>query len=231
MYTNSNNSNDPFGHFSQKKPQIERRAANFAEAFRENSSRPRPSSLAEAMRESAAAHGPTNLAEALQASDRNQRVSGETSGESQIMISDSGEYEQERLADEKKQEQERLAAIQREEADRARFLARQEEVKKEIDALREAILKIAKSIQNFGYEFEKAAFTAPKNPGKYHVTFFDKLKDALELAGKQLDDSASWLHTMNQRSKRKTPYFWAQVQKSGSKYMFSSERYMQMSAG
>lgn len=228
MYSTSNNTNDPFGHFSQhKKPQIERRATNFAEAFKEQSSRPKPASFAEAMRESASSRGPANFAEAMKASDARRQVSGE----SQITISDSEEYEVQHQEDEKRREQERLLALQREEQDRARFKARQEEVKKEIEALREAILKLAKSVQNFGLEFEKAAFTAPANPGAYHVSFFEKLKDTLELVKKRLDDSSSWLHTMNQRSKRKTPYFWAQVQKSGSKYMFSSERYMQMSAG
>jgi hypothetical protein len=198
---------------------------NFLEALKESSQQRRPTSFEEAFRANADQKAPASFVDALKSSGAKQPTT-----ESQISITDNAEYEQKLEEEKKAREQERMLAKQQEEELFLRMKARQEEVKKEIEVIRDAILKIAKSLGAVGHEFEKAAFQAPANPGRYHVSFFAKLKETLELIKKRLDDSASWMHTMNNRAK-KMPYFWTQVQKSGTKYQFSSERYMQMSAG
>lgn len=217
---------DPFGHFQPKRQQIHpHRATNFLEALKESSHVGQPMSFEEAFKANSDRKAPTSFVDALKSSGAAQSIS-----ESQISITDNAEYEEKLQEEKEAREQERLLAKQQEETLLARIKARQEEVKKEIEAIRDAILKIAKSLGVVGHEFEKAAWDAPANPGKYHVSFFTKLKEALEIVKKRLDDSASWMHATNQRAK-KMPYFWAQVAKSGTKYQFSSERYMQMGAG
>ncbi len=219
------NQPDPFGHFTSK-PQQSRQAGrvtNFLEAFKENAFK-RPVM-------EAAAGG--NFLEAFKKSALRKDIvptSGDLRPGEAIPVSDAISVEESRRREEAARAQEALMARQREEEERARFKAKQEQVMKQIEAIREAILKIAKKTQNVGMEFEKAAFEAPVNPGSYHVTFFEKLKSALEVVKKRLDESASWLHVYNKR-KKNMPFFWQQVQKSGTKYMLSAERYMQMAAG
>lgn len=220
-----NTSSDPFGHFSPK-PQASRqtgRVTNFLEAFKENAGK-RPAEIL--------AGG--NFLEAFKKSAARRTDVVPTSGDLRpgevIPVSDAVSIEEAKRREEQAREQERMLARQREEEQKARFKAKQEQVIKQIEAIREAILKIARKIQNVGLEFEKAAFEAPVNPGSYHVTFFEKLKSALEVIKKRLDESASWLHVYNKR-KKNMPFFWQQVQKSGTKYMLSAERYMQMAAG
>ncbi len=196
---------------------------NFLEAFKENAFK-RPVM-------EAAAGG--NFLEAFKKSALRKDIvptSGDLRPGEAIPVSDAISVEESRRREEAARAQEALMARQREEEERARFRAKQEQVIKQIEAIREAVLKIAKKTQNVGMEFEKAAFEAPVNPGSYHVTFFEKLKSALEVVKKRLDESASWLHVYNKR-KKNMPFFWQQVQKSGTKYMLSAERYMQMAAG
>lgn len=216
------NPSDPFGHFTQKRVAPQRRVTSFLEAFKENAASRqgirRPGSFAEAFKKSATAKQDVIMS------------SGDLRPGSALSVDAAVSYEEAKKREEQARQQERMIARQHEEEERARLENKHDAVKKEIESLRESILKIAKSAGNVSHEIEKAAFETPVAPGTYHLSFFKKLQSTLELVKKSLDDSASWLHTMNERNK-KTPFFWAQVKKSGTKYMLSSERYMQMSAG
>jgi len=217
--------NDPFGHFRPKsqQPRQTGRVSNFLEAFKENAGKKPAEALPSG-----------GFLEAFKNSASRRTDVVPTSGDLRpgeaIPVSDAINVEQSRRREEEARAQEMLMAQRREEEERARFRAKQEQVVKQIEAIREAVLKIAEKTQNIGMEFEKAAFEAPVNPGTYHQSFFEKLKSALEVIKKRLDDSASWLHVYNKR-KKNIPFFWQQVQKSGTKYMLSSERYMQMAPG
>lgn len=201
-----NTQNDPFRHFSpkQQKPAKARRVTNFLEAFKETAAK-RPAKPVEAPVAELEPGSDLNVAEAFKQEEAKKQ-------------------ERERLA------RERMLAKQREEEEQTRFAAKQKEVERQIEALREAILKIAKSTQHLSREVEKAAFETPVMPGTYHLNFFEKLKSTLEIIKKRIDDSASWMHAFNQRKKR-MPFYWQQVKKSGTKYLLSQERYMSTSAG
>lgn len=220
MFTN--NQTDPFGHFSSPKPKSKLRATSFLEAFKENADRqPKISNQS------------ADFLEAFKASAANSR--GDTLPSELRPGNDFSVSEAFRAEESKKQENDRrfkeiMMAKQHEDEDRQRFLNKQKEVEKQIELLRDAILKIAKSTQNFSSEVEKAAFEAPVNPGKYHLGFFETLKSTLEIIKKRLDDSASWMQEFNKRKDR-VPFFWAQFKKSGTKYMLSSERSAQMAPG
>lgn len=219
------NTSDPFGHFNPKpqQPAQARRVTNFLEAFKDNAGK-RPAETVSG----------GNFLEAFKKNALRRTdvvpASGDLRPGETIPVSDAISFEESRRREEEARAQEMLMAQRREEEERARFKHKQEQVIKQIESIREVVLKIAKRTQNVGLEFEKAAFEAPVNPGSYHLNFFEKLQSALEVIKKRLDESASWLHVYNKR-KKNMPFFWQQVQKSGTKYMLSAERYMQMAAG
>lgn len=217
MFTN--NQADPFGHFSPAKPKARARATSFLEAFKENSDRQPGQS--------------NGFLEAFKTSAANSRVDtlpSELRPGNDFSVSEAFKAEEAKKQEKEQRFREIMMAKQHEDDDRQRFLNKQKEAEKQIESLREAILKIAKSIQNFSSEVEKAAFEAPVNPGKYHLGFFETLKSTLEIIKKRLDDSASWMQEFNKRKDR-VPFFWAQFKKSGTKYMLSSERSAQMAPG
>ena len=218
MFTNSQS--DPFGHFSSPKPKSKLRATSFLEAFKENADRqPKISNQS------------ADFLEAFKASAANSAAtSSELRPGNDFSVSEAFRAEESKKQEKDQRFREIMMAKQHEDEDRQRFLNKQKEVEKQIESLRDAILKIAKSTQNFSSEVEKAAFEAPVNPGKYHLGFFETLKRSLELIKKRLDDSASWMQEFNKR-KDHVPFFWAQFKKSGTKYMLSSERSAQMAPG
>jgi hypothetical protein len=221
MFTNSQA--DPFGHFNSPKPKSKLRATSFLEAFKEN-----------ADRQPKIANRSADFLEAFKASAANSRVVDALPSElrpgNDFSVSEAFRAEEAKKQEKEQRFREIMMAKQHEDEDRQRFLNKQKEVEKQIESLRDAILKIAKSTQNFSSEVEKAAFQAPVNPGKYHLGFFEALKSSLELIKKRLDDSASWMQEFNKRKDR-VPFFWAQFKKSGTKYMLSSERSAQMAPG
>lgn len=221
MFTNSQA--DPFGHFSSPKPKTKLRATSFLEAFKENADRqPKISSQA------------NNFLEAFKSSATNSRVVDalptELAPGNDFSVSEAFKAEEAKKQENDKRFREIMMAKQHEDEDRQRFLNKQKEVERQIESLREAILKIVKSTRNLSSEIEKAAFVAPVNPGRYHVGFFETLKNTLEFVKKTLDDGANWAQMFNKRQD-KTPFFWAQFKKSGTKYMMSSERSAQMAPG
>jgi len=105
-----------------------------------------------------------------------------------------------------------------------------QQTKLQIQSLQEELKKLASSTQNLTREMQVATLQAPANPGIYHVGFFEKLKSTIIAIKKRVDESASWLSTLNSKGK-KQDFYWSQVGKSGTKYMLSQERYMSNSAG
>ncbi len=110
------------------------------------------------------------------------------------------------------------------------FSKTEQQTKLQIQAIQEEIKKLAASTQNLAKEVQVAALQTPVNPGRYHVNFFEKLRQTIILIKKRIEESASWLATYNGKSK-KQDFYWSQVGKSGTKYMLSQERYMSNSAG
>ncbi|MBI5356829.1 hypothetical protein HZB78_04425 [Candidatus Collierbacteria bacterium] len=221
MFTN--NQADPFGHFNSPKPKSKLKATSFLEAFKEN-----------ADRQPKVSNHSADFLEAFKASAANSRVvdalPSELSPGNDFSVSEVFRAEEAKKQENDRRFKEIMMAKQHEDEDRQRFMNKQKEVERQIESLRETILKIAKSTRNFASEIEKAAFIAPVNPGKYHVGFFETLKSTLEFVKKTLDDGANWAQMFNKRQD-KTPFFWAQFKKSGTKYMLSSERSAQMAPG
>lgn len=113
-----------------------------------------------------------------------------------------------------------------------RLVFKQEEqrTKLQIKAIQEELKKLVGSTKELVKEVEIAAKLEPVEPGVYHLNFFERLKQTIIDLRKKIEDSASWLSLFNQRAKRRS-YYWAQVKKSGTKFMLSQERYMATQAG
>jgi len=113
-----------------------------------------------------------------------------------------------------------------------RVVWRQEEekTKLQIAAILEELKKLASATKNLTKEVDIAAKQVPVEPGVYHLSFFEKLRETLVLFRKRVEDAATWLSAFNQRAKRRN-YYWAQVRKSGTKFMLSQERYMATQVG
>lgn len=110
------------------------------------------------------------------------------------------------------------------------FSRAQQETQLQIKAILEELKKLVDSTKNLTKEVEIAAEQVPVEPGVYHLTFFEKLRRAIILFKKRIEESATWLAEFNQKAKKRN-YYWAQVRKSGTKFMLSAERYMSTSAG
>lgn len=136
------------------------------------------------------------------------------------------------LSAEKRGEQtaSRTFSLAREE-ERVAALRREEEAKSHIKSLLTEIQSLAKSLGDLGHEVQIAALQAPANPGIYHRSFFDQLRSFIKALRQRVQDSRHWLATQNARSRKRQGVYWGNVQKSGTKYMLSGERYMVTTTG
>ncbi|MFZ5366336.1 MAG: DUF5660 family protein [Patescibacteria group bacterium] len=110
------------------------------------------------------------------------------------------------------------------------FSAKDQESKTKVAALQEEVKKLASATQNLAKEVKIAAVQTPVEPGVYHETFFEKLISFIKSLTRKIEDASVWLAAWNARAKKR-PFYWAQVQKSGTKFMLSQERYMATQAG
>lgn len=106
----------------------------------------------------------------------------------------------------------------------------EQETKLQINAVLGELKKLAQATKNLAQEVKIASEQVPVEPGVYHLSFFEKLRQTILLFKKQIEQSASWLTTSNQRAKKRN-FYWSQVRKSGTKFMLSQERYMSTQAG
>jgi hypothetical protein len=110
------------------------------------------------------------------------------------------------------------------------FDRKEEEAKAKIEVIQEELKLLAAELSRVDKQLEKAIKEEVANPGVYHVNFFEKLRRLIINLRKQVVDSSAWLEMSNQRKAAKGGY-WANVKKSGSKYLMSQERTMATQAG
>lgn len=103
---------------------------------------------------------------------------------------------------------------------------------RDIEAVRYELKKVMaelKDLNNAAIEVEKAVAQAPVKFGKYHFSFFSRLKEILKVFRQQISDSRIWLEeSFNKKKKRQ---FWCMFKKHGTSYGLSSERVVATSIG
>jgi len=121
-----------------------------------------------------------------------------------------------------------LAAMRRE--GEMRMQKEQVTVRNQIQSIQQEIKSMAKSMAGFSREVEIATMQTSVNPGVYQRNFFMHLRTVIVSLRQSAESSKNWLAAHNQRS-GKRGYFWNQVNKSGTAFMLSGERYAVMSTG
>jgi len=91
------------------------------------------------------------------------------------------------------------------------------------------IKQLSKSVKVLDNQIEKTIEQTPVNLGSYHLNFFQKIKEMLILAKKNVDQATVWLETFNKRKNKKN--YWSQFKKSGTQWSLSNERYVATSVG
>lgn len=159
------------------------------------------------------------------------QVTGKKSGElkpNQSLDFDKLDYESERKEKPARQFQQEFLNIRYQE--RMLWKRAEQETKLQIEAILQELKQIVSSTEKLTKEVSIAAQQMPVDPGAYHISFFEKLHHRLILFRKSVEQSATWLSAFNQKAKKRN-YYWAQVKKSGTKFMLSQERYMATQAG
>jgi len=218
-----NTSSNPFNHFgsNKKKPKRKHQAKNFIESLKELSS-----SAKKQAKDASLGIGKDAVGQVFGRNQTASPLSGELKNNQALNLKD-------RLQDQEKKElqKEKIKYQKQIQKERLVFHHQIEEDKLQIKALQEQLQQLAEETDNLSQEVKKATFTAPKDAGVYYENFFDRIKNLIELARKKIAESSTCLQMFNKRSQKKRSHYWAQVKKSGSKYMLSQERYMVTQVG
>jgi len=104
------------------------------------------------------------------------------------------------------------------------------ETKQKLDAIRQELQALSKSIRGLQQEIQTAVMEMPVDPGIYHLNFFEQLKMLLKGIRERVDDSRVWLNAWNANVKKKRGY-WGMYKKHGTSFGLSSERTIATQAG
>ncbi|MFH0749832.1 MAG: DUF5660 family protein [Candidatus Gottesmanbacteria bacterium] len=104
------------------------------------------------------------------------------------------------------------------------------ETKQKLDAIRQELQALAKSIHGLQQEVQTAVMEMPVNPGVYHINFFEQLRQMILSIRERVDDSRVWLQAVNTKSKKRRGY-WGMYKKHGTSFGLSSERNIATQAG
>jgi hypothetical protein len=130
-------------------------------------------------------------------------------------------------------QQERQLAEQQRSGEKLVFHRKEEEAKQQVELIKTEIKKLIVETGQMSVELQQAeqtVMTTTVEPGTYHLNFFDRIRRLIALARKRISESRNWLELFNSRQQQRS-YYWGQVQKSGTKFMLSHERYMATQAG
>jgi predicted RNase H-like nuclease (RuvC/YqgF family) len=110
------------------------------------------------------------------------------------------------------------------------FNQKNEQTQSQIKSIQEELKGLASSVKNLDKEIDKAIEQIPVKPGIYHVNFLEKVRQAIFLLKKRVEDASTWLEAFNQKSAKKHGY-WNQFKKSGTQWSLSNERNVATSVG
>ncbi len=111
----------------------------------------------------------------------------------------------------------------------ARVTEDQAKMKQQLEAVRAELKALSASMHSLNVEVQKAIAEVPVQPGIYHLNFFERLKNMLQILREQIDDSRSWM-TMHSTRKQKKGY-WGMYKKHGTSFGLSNERSLATQAG
>lgn len=105
-------------------------------------------------------------------------------------------------------------------------------VAREIEGVRRELQRAISDLKELNsdiLEIEKAIAFTPVRGGKYHLSFFARLKAIIKLFRQQVNESKLWLEASFARKKKKG--YWSMFKKHGTSFSMSSERALASQAG
>ena len=110
------------------------------------------------------------------------------------------------------------------------FNQKEQQTQNQVKAIQQELKALAGSVKNLDKEVDKAVEQIPLHPGVYHLNFLEKLKQAVVLLKKRVEEASSWLELFNRKQAKKRGY-WPQTRKLGTQFSESGERYVATSVG
>ena len=112
------------------------------------------------------------------------------------------------------------------------FTAQEANLAHEVEAVRTELKRTVeelKALNTAVIEVEKAVTLTPVKVGKYHLSFFGKLRAILRLFRQQVSESRVWLEETFAKKRKKQ--YWSMFKKHGTTFGLSSERALASQAG
>lgn len=112
------------------------------------------------------------------------------------------------------------------------FIAQEANLTQEVEQVRAELKKTVEELKELNtavVEVEKAVTQTPVKPGKYHLSFFARLRAILKLFRQQVSESRVWLEASF--TKKKKRQYWFMFKKHGTTFGLSSERVIATQAG
>ncbi|MBU1200752.1 hypothetical protein KJ953_04475 [Patescibacteria group bacterium] len=110
------------------------------------------------------------------------------------------------------------------------YSAKQKQMEKRIEEIREQLKILIKQVVKFDLNVIQAVSLRTREPGNYHINFFEHIGIVIELMKKDIVEANSWLSLYNQRSK-KIGHYWGMAKKKGASFTLNDERQIATSIG
>lgn len=112
------------------------------------------------------------------------------------------------------------------------FTAQEASLAREVEAVRQELKKTVDELKELNtavVEVEKAVAQTPVKAGKYHLSFFARLRAIIRLFRQQVSESRVWLEASFAKKKKRG--YWQMFKKHGTTFGMSSERVIATQAG
>lgn len=112
------------------------------------------------------------------------------------------------------------------------FTASEANLGREVEAARAELKKAVGELTELNtavLEVEKSLSLTPVKAGRYHVSFFARLRTIIKLFRQQVSESRVWLEATVSKKKKKS--YWGMFKKHGTSFGMSNERAIASQAG
>lgn len=110
------------------------------------------------------------------------------------------------------------------------YSSKDKQIQKQIEDIRLQLKDLAKQIVKYDQNVTSAIQMQVVNPGSYHMSFFEHLRNIIQLLQKNVAEANSWLSIYKKRGQQKGA-FWQNASKGGTSYMMANEHSIARSVG
>ncbi len=109
--------------------------------------------------------------------------------------------------------------------------SRQErETNLQVQALQQEIQGLVRASAELSQEVEVAAFNLPPQAGKYHISFFERLRVLIKNLKSKIQESSYWLTEWNKKAQKRN-FYWKQAKKQESSFLLHHDRQVSTQTG